>query len=77
MLDLGVLPGGSVSFANGLNDFGQVVGYSDSAQSIGEAFLWMLDGGMLNLGTLLGGMWSYAAAVNEFGQVGRQLRFSY
>jgi probable HAF family extracellular repeat protein len=52
---LGDLPGGpNLSRAYGLNDAGQVVGYSDDATGR-QAFLWDAVGGMQGLGDLPGG----------------------
>jgi probable HAF family extracellular repeat protein len=65
--DLGTL--GGFIFAYGINNGGQVVGYSSPApqDSHGHAFLW--DRGMLSdLGTL-GGAESVAYAINSLGQV--------
>jgi probable HAF family extracellular repeat protein len=70
IVDLGVLPGGTTSFANDLNDRGDVVGYSDVGETISHAVLWS-DGEMTDLGTLGGGPRdsSVASAVNERGQI--------
>ncbi len=65
--DLGVLPGGSYSCAEGTNDSGQVVGWSDSASGC-RAFLWDREQGMQNLG-VTGGPRSYAEDINDAGQV--------
>jgi len=39
MVDLGTLPGGGASGANGINDDGQIVGESDTANGASHAFL--------------------------------------
>ena len=52
IIDLGRLGGGS-SGAHGINDRGQVVGYSNTAPDIDviHAFLWSAREGMVDLGT--------------------------
>lgn len=66
--DLGVLPGGRRSVAYGINDRGQVVGFSDNASGGERAFLW--EGGhMRDLETLPGFRCSVATAINNRGQV--------
>jgi probable HAF family extracellular repeat protein len=64
--DLGTL-GGCCSFATGINDRGEVVGYSDVAETAAHAFLWRR-GTMTDLGTL-GGAESAATAINQRGEV--------
>jgi len=59
--DLGTL-GGEYSYACGINDSGQVVGYSQTTTSHDHAFLYD-DGALTDLGTL-GGTSSYAYAIN-------------
>ena len=67
MTDLGTL-GGTSSGALAINDFGQVVGASNTAGDTGgHAFLWQ-DGTMTDLGTL-GGDHSEALDINNLGQV--------
>ena len=74
MTNLGDLPGGNDgSFAYGINDLGQVVGYSYAATGYG-AFLWQSGAGMQDLNTMLdasGSGWSlgYASAINSKGQI--------
>ena len=59
--ELGVLPGGVFSAAYGLNDVGQVVGWSESFGG-NHAFLWD-DGQMIDLG------FGAAADINNAGQI--------
>jgi probable HAF family extracellular repeat protein len=71
MQDLGTLAGGTESAANGINAFGQIVGWSNSrnGSATSHAFLWTKDRGMQDLGTLQGGTESAANGINAFGQV--------
>jgi len=66
MTDLGIL-GGNYSYAQDINDIGQVVGYSATTDGFRHAFLWQ-DGVMTDLGTL-GGNTSTALKINNAGQV--------
>src|SRR5262249_46854641 len=68
MEDLGVLPGRTESTATGINDAGQVVGYSSGAAGT-RAFLWTGRGRMEDLGTLPGGDFSRALAINDDNEI--------
>ncbi len=66
--DLGTLPGGSSSFAYGINNSGQIVGdaYANGT-ALQHAFLYS-GGSMQDLGTL-GGQESYAYGINDSGLI--------
>lgn len=68
--DLGDLPGGSAfSYANDINNAGQVVGLAYDLTSGSRAFLWQ-NGTMTDLGDLPGGSdYSEAYSINNAGQV--------
>jgi probable HAF family extracellular repeat protein len=68
--------GGADSYGYGINDSGQITGYSKTSGIFdARAFLWTpttpngTSGIMINLGTLEGGEDSYGAAINAVGQV--------
>jgi len=65
--DLGTLNGGFYSIGRGINDSGQVTGYSFTAAGDTHAFLYS-GGSMTDLGTL-GGTYSYGQGINDSGQV--------
>jgi probable HAF family extracellular repeat protein len=66
MTDLGTL-GGDRSFASNINESGQIVGDSETADGKTRGFLWQ-NGTMTDLGTL-GGYFSSARDINESGQI--------
>ncbi|MDO9310518.1 MAG: PEP-CTERM sorting domain-containing protein [Nitrosomonas sp.] len=69
IVGLGTL-GGSYSFADGINDSGQVVGISHRNDFANHAFITGPNGvGMTDLGTLNGYQHSSAFSINESGQV--------
>ena len=69
MTDLGTL-GGDTSYALGINDSGEVVGYSYLADNVTRhAFTWSAAGGMVDLGTLPGGAWSEGQKINSSGEI--------
>jgi probable HAF family extracellular repeat protein len=72
--DLGTLPGGNISGAIGINDAGQVVGYSNTSTGLSTefnftAFEWTSTGGMISLGKLSGGNSSCAFEINSSGVI--------
>ena len=69
MDDLGALPGGHNSWAQGVNGFGQVVGYADIAGGAKRAFIWDTTNGMQALGLLPGGSKAGAFSINDIGVV--------
>ena len=69
-LDLGTL-GGSSSWSRAVNNRGEVVGASETANGELHAFLWSPLRGMIDLGTL-GGTYSQAFFINDKGQVAGQ-----
>ena len=70
MQDLGTL-GGNTSYAIGINDNGEVVGYSYLADNVTtHAFTWTAAGGMVDLGSLPGGTSTQGSCINNAGNVG-------
>ena len=65
---LGFLPGGVCSWSTGINDNGQVAGYSQDSAGTSQAFLYS-GGAMTGLGTLPGYVASVANGINNSGQV--------
>ena len=71
VLGLGVLPGYVSSWAESINDSGQVVGYSHADNGVDRAVLFLPSGRRWianDLGTLPGGTDSYANSINNYGQ---------
>jgi probable HAF family extracellular repeat protein len=67
--DLGTLPGDNYSYAQGVNDFHEVAGWSlNNITGHQRAFVWKEKLGMLDLGTL-GGSYSLAYGINNVHQV--------
>ncbi len=67
IVDLGTLDGG-FSTAFGINEHGQVVGFSRRAEGEARTFLWDEVGGMQDLGTF-GGVNSAAYDINDGGEI--------
>jgi probable HAF family extracellular repeat protein len=67
MTDIGALVPGGNCYPTGINDLGQIAGYSTSTQKF-HAFLYA-NGMMTDLGTLKKGRPSFARALNAKGQV--------
>src|ERR1022692_2010712 len=66
--DLGALNGGTDSQANGVNDLGQIAGWSNG-NGEPHAMLWSKQGGWQDLGTLPGGYYSQGIAINVEGEL--------
>jgi probable HAF family extracellular repeat protein len=72
MQSLGTLWGGNISAALGINDSGEVVGYSNTKNLPANDFiavLWTPGGNKVGLGTLRGGSSSCAFSINTTGEV--------
>ena len=69
LTDLGTL-GGDTSYALGVNDSGEVVGYSYLADNVTtHVFTWTSSGGLVDLGSLSGGTWTQGSAINSAGDI--------
>jgi len=71
--DIGTLLQDHYSYARGINDLGQVVGWSGRGlappqYASDQAFIWSSASGMRGLGTLPGSLMSYAYDINNHGQ---------
>ncbi|MEH1820040.1 MAG: hypothetical protein V7L31_13335 [Nostoc sp.] len=70
--DIGILPNEDASYATGINDLGQVVGYSEplSQPPFRKTHAFIYSRGQLkDLGTFLGNYDSYAYAIDNAGQI--------
>ena len=73
MEDIGTLPGGKNSIAQGINNSGSIVGYGDSGE-VGNELAWVYSGGVMqDINTLTTGQgnWVMEAAlgINDSGQI--------
>ena len=68
MVDLGTL-GGATSEAFGINDRGQVVGWSYLGDETQHAFIWSAATGMVDLGPIPHGWFSFGQAINSLGNI--------
>lgn len=66
--DLGTLPGTTTSWATGINNDGDVVGYSYTTYETRRATLWR-NGSIIDLGVLPGETFSTASDINDNGRV--------
>lgn len=66
-IDLSTL-GGDTSVATGINDAGQVVGYSTTSEGESHTFVWAKETGLHDIGAL-GSDYALPYAMNEHGQV--------
>lgn len=77
LVDIGTLPGSGPQAGSGgvgINDAGEIVGYSDSAIYVGQyptthAFAYTAAGGMVDLGVFESSDYSAAQSVNNAGQI--------
>jgi probable HAF family extracellular repeat protein len=69
MKSLGTLHGDNTSGGVGINDSGQVVGYSKNAKNVYHAFLWTQKTGMIPLRKLAGGTTNSASSINAAGLI--------
>ncbi|WP_420123665.1 HAF repeat-containing protein [Nakamurella sp.] len=70
MRDLGVLPGSVVSFATGINNRGEVVGYTnDVGDFTDRAFRWDPRSGQMQTIAGLPDVYSHATGINDLGRI--------
>lgn len=68
--DIGALfSGADRSYATGINDFGQVVGYWNDVTTASHAFFWSTSTGVVDLSPLAEDGYSRAFAINNLGQI--------
>jgi probable HAF family extracellular repeat protein len=67
LVDLGVLPGATASWATAVNDNGEVAGVSAMPSGQVYGFVWTKTGGLTDIGTLPGGL--TPNAISDTGQV--------
>ncbi len=67
--DLGVLPGGTTSFANAINEDGTVVGYATHPTDYPHAVKWTPTGEIIDLGRPAGTYGSEALGINDQGTI--------
>ncbi|MBV9179671.1 MAG: hypothetical protein JO356_00035 [Acidobacteria bacterium] len=72
----GLVSGGTINIANGINDRGEVAGGSQSSSGAPHAFLWTKDKGMQDLGTLDGDFFSVAPCCHTINNRGQIVGFS-
>ncbi len=53
----------------GINDLGQVTGWSNDAKQVVHSFLWSARTGMSDIGTFPGGYCTQSTGINNFGQI--------
>ena len=68
VIDLGTLTGDGGSWAQGINNRGQVVGYSSGPDGFTRPFLWRA-GTMIDLGPLPGDPQGAASAISDAGVI--------
>jgi probable HAF family extracellular repeat protein len=66
---LPMLPGAISSLGQGINDSGEVVGWSQTDDGFYQAFIWTPVGGTLDIGNLGGIYGALSFAINDSGQV--------
>ena len=66
---LPLLPGAIASYGQGINNSGEVVGWSLAGSPFYQAFIWTPTGGTQDIGNLGGNYGAQAFAINDAGQV--------
>lgn len=75
--DLGTLPGDNYSYANAINDEGQVVGGSCDASGNCRQVLWESDGTAYDINTLTGASPLYLLSLNAINDEGEIIGYAY